>query len=288
MANNRWVGASAPGTNVTTNWSTGALPTTGEDVSITVESDGQPGPDGATMDDSVAVLVNSIYFGPGYTKTWGSSTTPFRVSFEQLLYEASSGKLWMSEGTNAAGSNTVICNSSALDPIAHDCLNLAETLYDRLLLRKGLATIQSGCAITDVKVGIDGGGTTAKLVIADGATSPSVVTMLSGVGLCSLNSSALARLDMYNGDWTQNAGSNVITTINLYGGILRLHTAGTFAEINHFGGTIDATKGGVHTPTIYRRIPMGLTKPIVLGEGNPAMWAPPTALPNLVYMPNAA
>lgn len=288
MANNRWVGASAPGTNVAANWSTAALPTTAEDVSITAESDSQAGPDGATMDDSVAVLVNSIYFGPGYTKSWGSSSTPFRVSFEQLLYEASSGKLWMSEGTNAAGSNTVICNSSADNPFAHDCLNLAESLYDRLLLRRGMATIQSSAAVTGVTVGIDGGGNTAKLVIEASATSPSVVTMLSGVGLCGMSGSALTRLDMYGGDWTQNAGTNVITTINLYGGILRLLTAGIFAEINHFGGTIDARYGGVHTPTIYRRVPMGISKPIVLGEGNPAMWNPPTTLPNLVYLSNAA
>lgn len=287
MANNNWTGALNDGDNAAGNWSGNHTPTTGEDVLVAAESIGYPG---CTVNPaaSAAILINSLVFGAGYTRTWGGSGAHFEISAEYVLYQGSEGKLWLKEGSNAGGTNTVVCDSSSSNPFEHDCLQLADTLFDRLLLRRGITTLESGCAVTDVKVGTPGGGTEAKLVINAGVTTPTKVTMLSGVGVNGISAAALTALDIHGGDWTQSAGSNVITTLNVFGGIVRLYTGGTFAEINHHGGIIDATRGGLHAATIYRRIPMGVTPPIVLGEGNPAMWAPPTTQPSLIYLPNAA
>lgn len=282
MAENKWLGATTPGDfNVAGNFSDG-LPTASDVLAALAENDSPAGP---TVNPAAhaAILLNMLYIGEGYTKTWGGSGAHIQISSEIVHYRGRTGKLWLKEGSNAGGTAEVICDSSDPNPLTHDCLQLADTLFDTLQVIRGMCTLESGCAVTDIKLGSrDYPSNTAKLVINSGATAPTTVTVGSGIGSSLVNPTTLR---MYGGEWTQESGGAVVTTIEIWGGNLVLKTGGTFANVRHYGGTIDCTKGGgLHTFANYKRIPMGSSPPILLGENNPALVSLPTAPPALTYI----
>ena len=278
MAANHWVGATTPGDfNVAGNFSDG-VPTAADDLKALAENSGQPGPT-ANPAAHTLILLNTLYIGPGYTQTWGGSSAHIQISSEVVHYQGTSGKLWLKEGTNAGGSANVICDSSSSSPFTHDCLQLADTLFDRLAVIRGWTTLESGCAVTDITLGSRNSNTVeSKLVINTGATAPTSVTCHSGVGSSLVNATKLV---MFGGTWTQEAGGAVITTIEIWGGNLILKTGGTFTTVRHFGGTIDCTQGGgLHTFTNYFRLPGA----VLLGEGNAALVSLPTTQPASTYI----
>ena len=276
---NNWLGATTPGDfNVAANFSDGATPSAGDDLKALAENDSVAGPT-ANPASSAAILLNMLYIGPGYTKTWGGSGAHIQISSELVHYQGTSGKLWLKEGTNAGGTANVVCDSSSSSPILHDCLQLTDSLFDRLAVIRGICTLESSCAVADITVGSrNGTSSESKLVVNSGATAPTSVTMHSGIGSCMVNATKLV---MFGGTWTQEAGGAVITTIEMWGGNLILKTGGTFTTVRHFGGTIDCTLGGgLHTLTNYFRLPGA----ILLGEGNAALVSLPTTQPALTYV----
>lgn len=278
MAENKWLGASVAGDfNTAANFSDG-LPTAGDDLAALSENNSPAGPT-ANPAAHTLILLNSLYIGPGYTKTWGGSGAHIQISAEMVHYQGTDGKLWLKEGTNAGGTANVICDSSSSTPFTHDCLQLADTLFDRLAVIRGICTLESGCAVTDITLGSRNANTAeSKLVINAGATAPTTVHVYGGVGSSLVNPTTL---HMWGGTWTQESGGTVITTIEMYGGSLILKTGGTFANVRHFGGTIDCTQGGGrHTFTNYLRLP-GAT---LLGQNNPALVSLPTTQPALTYI----
>lgn len=278
MAENKWLGATTAGDfNVAGNFGDG-LPTAGDDLKALAENTSVAGPTTNPAAHTL-ILLNSLYFGPGYTQTWGGSGAHIQISSEMVHYQGTSGKLWLKEGTAAGGTANVICDSSSSTPFSHDCLQLADTLFDRLAVIRGITTLESGCAVTDITLGSRGNTSSeSKLVINAGATAPTSTTVHSGVGSCLINATKLV---MFGGTWVQEAGGAVITTIEMWGGNLILKTGGTFTTVRHFGGTIDCTLGGgLHTFTNYFRLP-GAT---LLGEGNVALVSLPTTQPALTYI----
>jgi hypothetical protein len=276
---NNWLGATTAGDfNVAANFSDGATPSAGDDLKFLAENTSVAGPT-ANPAASAAILLNMFYVGPGYTQTMGGSGAHIQISSEFVHYQGTSGKLWLKEGTNAGGTASVVCDSSSSSPLLHDCLQLTDTLFDRLAVIRGWCTLESSCAVTDITLGSRNSNTVeSKLTINTGATAPGSVTVHQGIGSCLVNATKLV---MFGGTWTQESGGAVITTIEMWGGNLILKTGGTFANVRHFGGTIDATQGGgLHTFTNYFRMPGA----VLLGEGNASLVALPTTQPALAYV----
>jgi hypothetical protein len=279
MAANHWLGATTPGDfNVAGNFSDG-VPTAGDDLKALSENTSQVGPT-ANPAAHTLILLNSLYIGPGYTQTWGGSGAHIQISSEIVIYQGTAGKLWLKEGTNAGGTANVVCDSSSSSPLSHDCLQLTDTLFDRLAVIRGMCTLESGCAVGDITLGSRNGNTVeSKLVINTGAVAPTGrVTVHNGIGSCSIQPTTLI---MLGGTWIQEAGGAIPTTIEMWGGNLVLKTGGTCTTGRHFGGTIDCTQGGgLHTFTNYFRLPGA----VLLGEGNVALVSLPTAQPALTYI----
>lgn len=278
MAYNAWFGATTPGDgNVAGNWQDGT-PTAGDVVAFLRENNGQPG---WTVNPAAhtAILVNGFYVGPGYTQNLGGSGAHIQISSEIVHYQGSGGKLWLKEGGAAGASANVVCDSSADAPFSHDCLQLADTLFDRLAVIRGICTLESGCAVTDITLGSrNNNNSESKLIINSGATAPTSVTVHSGYGSCLIQPTKLV---IFGGVWVQEAGGAMPTTIEMWGGLLILKTGGTATTTRHFGGTIDCTQGGgLHTFTNYFRLPGA----VLLGENNQALVALPTAPPALTYV----
>ena len=281
-AENKWLVATTPGDfNVAGNFS-GGLPVATNNLAFLAENDSPAGPT-ANPAAHTLVLLNSFYAGPGYTKTMGGSGAHIQISSELVHYRGRTGKLWLKEGTAAGGTANVICDSTDSSPFTHDCMSLADTLFDRLAVIRGMCTLESGCAATDISVGTRNGNTSeSKLVINSGATAPTTVTMNQGIGSSLVNPTMLR---VFGGTWTQEAGGAVVTTLEVWGGKVILLTGGTFTTVRHFGGTIDCESGGgLHTFTNYYRIPHGTSAPILLGENNPAAVSLPTTQPALTYI----
>ena len=281
MAQNHWQVGTNGDFNLAGNFSDG-IPTAGDNLLFLAENDSVPGP---TLNPaaSTLILLNLFYVGSGYTKTMGGSGAHIQISSELVHYRGRTGKLWLKEGTAAGGTANVVCDSTDPSPLTHDCLQLADGLFDRLAVIRGWTTLESGCAVTDITVGTRNGNTSeSKLVINSGATAPTSVTMNQGVGSCLVNPTKLV---IFGGTWTQEAGGAVATTIEIWGGRVNFLTGGTFANVRHFGGIIDCESGGgLHTFTNYTRIPHGSSKPELLGENNPAAVSLPTTQPALTYI----
>lgn len=288
MAENKWLGATTAGDfNVAGNFSDG-VPTAGDNLEFLAENDSPAGPTTNPAAHTL-ILLNLLYVGPGYTKTMGGSGAHIQIASEVVHYRGRTGKLWLKEGSNAGGTANVICDSTDSNPLSHDCMQLTcgatagPDLFDRLAVIRGLCTLESGCAVTDITVGSRNGNVAeGKLVVNAGATSPTSVTMNQGIGSCLVNPTTLR---VFGGTWTQEAGGAVITTLEVWGGRVNLLTGGTFTTVRHFGGTIDCESGGgLHTFTNYMRVPHGSSAPILLGENNPAAVSLPTTQPALTYI----
>lgn len=279
MAENRWIGATTPGDiNVAGNWSDG-VPTADDVVSVLVESDGQAG--GTVNPTAIAAIdLNMLYYGPGYTKTWGGSGAHFQVSADIVHYQASAGKLWLKEGSAAGATDNVICDSSSASPFSHDCMQLADGTFARLAIIRGICTLESGCTVTDITLGSrNNNNSESKLVINSGVNAPTSVTVHSGYGSSLINP---VKLTVFGGTWVQEAGGAVITTLEVWPGAhVILKVGGTYTTVRHFGGIIDCTQGGgIKTFTNYFRTPGA----ILLGENNPSLVALPTGQPALTYI----
>lgn len=278
MAANHWLGTTTAGDfNVAGNFSDG-IPTAGDDLKALAENTSVAGPT-VNPAASAAILLNSLYIGPGYTQTWGGSGAHIQISSEFVHYQGTSGKLWLKEGSAAGGTAEVVCDSSSSAPLSHDCLQLADTLFDRLAVIRGMCTLESGCAITDIALGSrNNTNSESKLVINSGATAPTSVTVHSGIGSCLIQPTKLV---MFGGTWVQESGGVMPTTIEIWGGNLILKSGGTTTTCRHMGGTIDCQQGGgLHTFTNYTRMPGA----VLLGQGNVALVSLPTAQPAFVYI----
>ena len=223
--------------------------------------------------------VNSIYVGPGYTLNIAGTGAHFDISADKVHYQGSTGKLWLKDG--AGTTDCVVVDSTDANPLAHDCVSLAGDTFTRLLVLRGLCTIESGCTCTNIIVGSRNAGVTeSKLVVNSGADAPTTAQQWAGIVSCNANPTTLT---MFGGTWTQEQGGAVITNIVMFGGRLILNHGGTYASVLHYGGIIDCTqKGGLKTFTTYQRSPGA----VLLGEGNAGVVSLPavTAPPNLVYI----
>jgi hypothetical protein len=223
------------------------------------------------------VDVNSIFVGPGYTLSIGGTGAHFDIVADKVHYQGSTGKLWLKDGTGTT--DRVVVDSTDSIPLAHDCLSLAGDTFTRLTVLRGMATIESGCTVTNIIVGSRNLGVTeSKLVINAGADSPTTAQQWAGIVVSNANPTTLI---MFGGVWTQDI--TVITNIIMYGGRLNLNFGGTYASVQHYGGVIDVSqRGGQKVFTQYERTPGA----VLIGEGNLAAVSLPAASspPDLIYV----
>jgi len=276
MAENKWLGGTNDA-NTIANWSDG-LPTTDDDLTFLAE---YASATALSVNPAAhtAVDVNSIYVGPGYTLNIAGTGAHFDISADKVHYQGSTGKLWLKDG--AGTTDRVIIDSTDANPLSHDCVSLAGAAFTRLLVLRGLATIEASCTVTNIVVGSRNAGVTeSKLVINASAGSPTTAQQWAGIVSSNANPTTLT---MFGGTWTQEQGGAVITNIVMYGGRLILNHGGTYADVQHYGGIIDCTqKGGQKIFTSYQRSPGA----ILLGEGNVGVVSLPaiTAPPNMTYI----
>lgn len=240
--------------NVTTNWNNGAgtaligtagnwdggLPTSDDRLYFLKMNDGQNPPSGtaAQMDDLTLIDADLVMVGEGYTKTIGGSGTPMEISADLVWYRGSAGKLWYKDGGGTT--DLILVDSTASDPLGHDCIALDGATMTQVEVMRGMCTILTGATITTLKVGILGANSPAKCVINAGTITISAANLHSGLVT---NNQALASVYVYGGIWTQALGVN--TTMNILGGRVNLNVAGTYATIYLYpGATLDLSQDG--------------------------------------------
>ena len=264
---NVWTGGAADNDlNTAGNWSP-AAPISNEAAMFLSEYAGVPGPT-ADMASLTAVDLDLLYVGPGYTQTIGGSGAELDISADKVHYQGTSGKLWYKDG--AGTTDVIICDSTASDPVNHDCLAVTGATNTLLNVLRGKATITGG-TVTRATIGSRNvGSTEAHLVVSSGVTISTDITQYGGLCTCLVNP---VLVKVLAGTWTQSAGGAIITTLEVYGGRVNLNVAGTYVTVRHYGGIIDLTQaGGVKTFTNYYKYPGA----VLVGDGNAAVYGTPT------------
>ena len=264
---NIWTGGAADNDlNTAGNWSP-AAPASTEAALFTSEYTGVAGPT-VDMASLTAVDLALLWVGPGYTQTIGGSGAELDISANKVHYQGTSGKLWYKDGGDST--DVIICDSTAADPVSHDCLAVTGATNTLLNVLRGKCTVTGG-TVTRATVGArNSGSTEAYLVVNSGVTITTDITQYGG--LCtSLVNPTYARV--FGGTWTQSAGGAIITDLEVFGGRVNLNVAGTYVRVRHYGGIIDLTNaGGVKTFTNYWKYPGA----VLIGDGNRAVYGIPT------------
>jgi len=268
---NIWTGGAADGDlNTAGNWSP-AAPVSNESALFLSDYTGVAGPT-VDMASLTAVDLDLLFVGPGYTQTIGGSGSEFDISADRVHYQGASGKLWYKDG--AGTTDLIICDSTAADPVNHDCLAVTGATNTMLSVLRGKCTITGG-TVTRATIGARNvGSTEAHLVVNSGVTISTSIYQYGGFVTCSVNP-ALAIVTA--GTWTQNTAA--ITTLEVWGGRVNLNFAGTYTTVRHYGGIIDLTQaGGIKTFTNYYKYPGA----VLIGDGNKGVYGTPTLREDIV------
>lgn len=204
-----------------------------------------------------------IYVGEGWTQDIGTTGDPMVIGAAKLWTRATSGKTWWSDGTHATPTAWVICDSTAPNPLSHDCLSVTGSTTDLLEVLRGKTTIIGGAVTDFVVASRNPGANEAMLVINTGAA----VTTGKQYGGQISNSVAITTMTVEAGTYTQEVGATgAITTLEANGGRVNLNYAGTYGTVRHRAGCIlDVTQdGSIKTFTNYYRYPGS----ILIGENS--------------------
>jgi hypothetical protein len=183
------------------------------------------GPSVNALTALAAVDLNLLSVMRGVTYSLGGSGNHLTVDADKVDYRGTSGKLWLKSGSNTT--DWVIINSTASDPLAHDCFSFTGATLTHLDLLRGWGTLEASSTVTEFIVGQLGLGVTeAKLTIDGSATSLPLGIQYAGIVSAS---SAVTTVEIHGGTWSQLAG--VPTTIKQSSGMSIWKKSGTITTV---------------------------------------------------------
>lgn len=172
-----------------------------------------------------AVDFDLIQVMQGVTYSIGGSGNHADLDADKVEYKGTSGKLWLKSGSNTT--DWVVVNSTAADPMSHDCFSFTGATLAHLDVLRGHATIEASATVTEFVVGQRTlGATEAKLTIDGSATSLPLGIQYAGIVSAS---SAVTTVEIHGGQWTQILG--VPTTIKADGGRSIWKKSGTVTTV---------------------------------------------------------
>lgn len=259
MATQAWT-AGAATTNLATagNWST-AVPLTGDTIQFLRQYSGAFAPILNADTAFVTQLIALMIVGEGWTFDIGTTGNPLTANFTKLWTRASAGKTWFADSATA---NTawVVCDSSASNPLSHDCLSVNGATITALDVLRGMTTIIGG-TVTDFTVAYrNANASEAKLVINTGTTITTSGEQYGGIISASV---AVPTMIVDGGIYTHEVGATGgMTLLKANAGLVNLNYAGTYTTVRHRPGcVIDVTQdGGIKTFTNYYRYPGSILK----------------------------
>lgn len=255
MSSRNWLGTGAtPGDlNATDNWSAGTVVVSDDEALFPSNAPVGPSSDMATL---TAVDLDLLQVMQGVTYSIGGSGNHLDIDADKVEYRGTSGKLWLKSG--AGTTDWAVVNSTAADPVAHDCFSFTGATLTHLDLLRGYGTIESGATVTEFVVGQYNRNTSeAKLVIDAGATSLPLGEQYSGVVLAS-TAVGIVRID--GGTWTQLVG--LPTTLRCTSGLYIGKASGTITTVYAYkDAVLDFTQAsGVTTITTLYKHPSAIVR----------------------------
>ncbi len=263
MADNSWT-SGAGTTNLATagNWST-AVPLTGDTIRFLRQYTGGFAPvlnaDTAFPTQLIALMIA----GEGWTQDIGTTANPLTANFTKLWTRATAGKIWFADSATA---NTawVVCDSTAANPLSHDCLSVNGATITQLDVLRGMTTVIGGTVTDFVVAARNVAVSEAKLILNTGVTISTSGEQYNGIISSSV---AVPTMIVNGGTYTHEVGATGgMTTLKANGGRINLNYAGTYTTVRHRAGCIiDVTQdGSVKTFINYYRYPGS----ILIGENS--------------------
>lgn len=232
MATNVWLGTTSGDYSVTTNWSLGAVPTTGDDVIIQGSVSITAG-----LNQS-AVAIDEFTVDPSYSGLIGTIDAYLRIDPDSFQF-AGTGKAFIDVGA-AAISPTI--RNTATPSTGQMGLYLKGSALATLTVNKGTVGVA-------VLAGETSSVTTTNCLFTTNQNSDSSVTLGTGVTATTVNQSggttdircAATTINVSGGTMT-TSGSGAVTTMNVTGGTVYSNSTGTITTLNANGGTVDFTR----------------------------------------------
>lgn len=234
MANCIWLGTTSGDYGVTTNWSTGTVPTTSDNVFIPLSATNNIT---ASLDQHT-VAIASFTTEPGSAVLIGSSAGYLRIK---------------PAAASLAGEGLAYIDFSAAS-VSPQILATAQPptstgTYGLYLIGSALGTVSvvSGSVGIAVNPGETATVTNLQVVGRGGSVSVGSGCTLTTVGVNTGNATlncAVTTANVFNG-WLWTQGSGVVTTANVFGGTLYTESSGTVGAIVINGGLVDLTESGI-------------------------------------------
>lgn len=255
MSTRNWLGTgSVPGDlDATDNWSGATAPVSNDIAIFPSAAPVGPSSDIATL---TAVDLDKLQVAQGVTYDIGGTGAHLDISADKVDYRGTSGKLWYKDG--AGTTDWAVINSTAADPLGHDCFSYTGATLSHLDVLRGHATVESGATVTEFVVGYYNRNTTeAKLTINSGATSLPLGELYSGIVAAS---TAVTTVNVFGGTWTQSVG--LPTTLRCVGGLYVGLASGTITTCYAYAGAVlDFTQAaGLTTITTLFKHPTAIIK----------------------------
>jgi hypothetical protein len=230
---NNWTGGAADGDlNTAGNWSAGAAPGANDRAYWLKENTGGVPPT-ADMASLTAIDLDLGMVGEGYTQTIGGSGSELDISADLWIYRGTSGKLWLKDG--AGTTDYVLVDSTAADPLNHDCVALTGATFTHVNAIRGKVTLLTGVTVTTLNAGAIGASPQSHVVINAGTITVTTANLYSGLVT---NSQALATVNIHGGAWTQSLGVLGSTALHVHAGRCNLNVAGTYTNVHVYPGAI--------------------------------------------------
>jgi hypothetical protein len=238
MASNTWLGtdATAP-TSFTTdaNWSTGAVPTAGDDLVFTSDYNNAC----AQSVDQGTTAFGSLYVENGYTNQIGAFGAPFISAVENFEYNGG-GVIWADLG-DASGIPVTITNSGAGASGAYG-VNLKGNITTLSVSGGTVAVnLESGYSGTLTALRSSGG----TVVLGPNLTSVTSVDMTGGVVEARKN---IPTVRVMGGEFRTSGSAAITTKLSVYAGNCVLSGSGTIADLlldSDGGSQIDFSRNGI-------------------------------------------
>ena len=248
MATITWLDVNTDWNN-TANWSTGAVPTTGDEVII-----GSGSSDISTNVDQNAVTLTALRVGEDYNGKIGTSSAPLKINATEFSF-AGQGSANYIRGEfdtvtvlNGAATSTMldIFGDATSGTISSNGITTLRVMGGR-----GTINIQDGTVTTLEVVG----ASNAKVVLASAVDNFANLTMDGGQVETSTNIGTKAII--LGGSLTV-AGSATAAEVECYdGGTVKYNSSGTLTTLDQFGGTFNALDNtsasfAITNSTIYK------------------------------------
>jgi len=224
----------------TANYTTGAIPTTGDDALFISDNSAPNSGPNANMTGLTNAMA-TVTIGDGYTESIGGAGNHAVLEVSGKLVMKGTGTLWLKCGTDGIAKCVLDVIGGSVTPSSkHISLGTTNTMA-LLFIKRGGFTGENGAVITSWKMGsIEVPASDAYLTLDAGVTISTDGMMWGGLVNANVN---VPTLHIHDGEYNQLAGL-VSTALHLWGGQVNLKVGGTYPAVHFYDGILDCVQGG--------------------------------------------